>query len=395
MDLSPQTLSIFGTLILVLAAMCVALIVDLLKGNNEQLRELAIELKAKKDAAERNLHTLELHTATLLQQPGLLTAGAAPATAPEAGGASLLNETSRPEATIRNTGGIKTAEASAPSAAAKTVEYAFQKAVRKERDDLEPKREMSAAVAAVAESVTARMSGGSRKTSTAVVDVDVDSGSGASLAPVEVRTGTFKSGSELRKDWGRILTTKKQDSGDGEAVVVSGGAAGDVVDTEGTDGNLIQIDAGRGTASALPEGFHDYAVLRKAAEGDLRMQGMVVSIGANPLDRAQSEEVSKFVRGLLQGGDFGCQPDTDEYLLVCSGDARQSQHRLSQIAEKLWEFQLSALGRLNVQFAWGGMEARPIDRFNDVVAAAIEQMSESRRVRRGAGAVSRTVAKAV
>ena len=139
--------------------MGVALIVDLLKGNNEQLRELAIELKAKKDSAEKHLQVLEVHTTALLRQPARVSASA---TAPA--GHSLLSE--------RPAGGQNTASrptivpnrassAFAAETATATAEPGFHSAVRKSRDESQPKREMSPAVAAVAQSVAARMAAGS------------------------------------------------------------------------------------------------------------------------------------------------------------------------------------------------------------------------------------------
>ena len=109
----------------------------------------------------------------------------------------------------------------------------------------------------------------------------------------------------------------------------------------------------------------------------------MVSIGLNQVDSGQLSEVSTFIQTLLEPEDFGCQSGSDEYVLVCLADGQAAQHRLSAIAEKLWDFQLRSMGQLNVQFAWGGMEARPTDKLNDVVASAIDQMTETRRARRG------------
>src|ERR1700683_3958146 len=50
MELGQYQLQIFVGLVVILAAAFVALICDFLKGNNEQLRELVIELKVRRDA---------------------------------------------------------------------------------------------------------------------------------------------------------------------------------------------------------------------------------------------------------------------------------------------------------------------------------------------------------
>ncbi|GEM_PF-2575179 len=401
MDLGPQSLSIFVTLFLILAAMGVALIVDLLKGNNEQLRELAIELKAKKDSAEKHLQVLELHTTALLRQPALMSASAG-------AGHSLLSEraaggggqstASRPTI-VPN----RTSPAFAAETATATAEPGFHSAVRKSRDEGQPKREMSPAVAAVAQSVAARMAAGRMATGkmvTAAAAVSAEfepaplpqmrqpeivapvpafaapvsaSGLTPEIIPVEIKTGIFQAPSEARKDWGRILTSRKHEANVPTFPVI--------------DDNLLQFEPVRVAAmeesNVLPPGFHDYAVLRKAAAAGASLQGMIVSIGLNQLESSQMSEVSNFVQSLLESEDFGCQSGADEFVLVCIADGQVCQRRLSAIAEKLWDFQLRSMGQLNVQFAWGGMEARPTDKLNDVVASAIDQMTETRRARRG------------
>src|SRR5580704_8915674 len=59
MDLGLHSLHVYASLIVVLAAAAVALVCDLLKGSNEQLRELAVELKVRHEEAERRIHIME------------------------------------------------------------------------------------------------------------------------------------------------------------------------------------------------------------------------------------------------------------------------------------------------------------------------------------------------
>ena len=59
MDLGPHSVQIFVSLVVVLAAAGVALVCDLLKGNNEHLRELAVELKVRHEEAERRATVME------------------------------------------------------------------------------------------------------------------------------------------------------------------------------------------------------------------------------------------------------------------------------------------------------------------------------------------------
>src|SRR5947209_7362789 len=58
MELGPYTLQVFTSLVVILGAAFVALICDYLKGNNEQLRELTIELKVRRQEEQRRLHLL-------------------------------------------------------------------------------------------------------------------------------------------------------------------------------------------------------------------------------------------------------------------------------------------------------------------------------------------------
>ena len=58
MELGPYTLQVFTSLILILGAACVALICDFLKGNNEKLRELTIELKVRREEECRRVELM-------------------------------------------------------------------------------------------------------------------------------------------------------------------------------------------------------------------------------------------------------------------------------------------------------------------------------------------------
>jgi hypothetical protein len=60
MQLGPYHLQILGCAVLILAAAVVALLVDFLKGNNEQLRELAIELRTKRDEVAKRSQTMKV-----------------------------------------------------------------------------------------------------------------------------------------------------------------------------------------------------------------------------------------------------------------------------------------------------------------------------------------------
>ncbi len=62
MDLGAYQLQIFLSLFVVLGAAFVALVCDLLKGNNEQLRELNIELKVRREEETKRYEILLAQT---------------------------------------------------------------------------------------------------------------------------------------------------------------------------------------------------------------------------------------------------------------------------------------------------------------------------------------------
>ena len=73
------------SLIVILGAAVVALICDLLKGNNEQLRELAIELKVRREEENKRFQMLAPHALAAAAGNGI--AAAIPAMTPARRGA--------------------------------------------------------------------------------------------------------------------------------------------------------------------------------------------------------------------------------------------------------------------------------------------------------------------
>ena len=62
MELGQYQIQIFVSLVVILGAAFVALICDFLKGNNEQLRELTIELKVRREEEQRRSQMMTGHT---------------------------------------------------------------------------------------------------------------------------------------------------------------------------------------------------------------------------------------------------------------------------------------------------------------------------------------------
>jgi hypothetical protein len=213
---------------------------------------------------------------------------------------------------------------------------------------------MSPAVAAVAEAANARLN---PARSTAVALTTQATEELAEVGPGAVELSSFSQSSAGRKNWDSILKKTGQAR---------------------PQGSLIAFESIR---EAVPAGYHEASVLQRAVESGRVVNGLIVSIGTNALNDARSGEVAEFLQAMLGAQDFGCQSGDDEFVLICNGEQGASaQRRLSAIAEKLWDFQLSSIGGLSVQFSWGSFEARG-ERIGEAVASAIEQMQETRQSR--------------
>ena len=337
MDLGPHTLHIFVSLIVVLAAAGVALVCDLLKGNNEHLRELAVELKVRHEEAERRINVMEKkgkRIPDLSSVKQIVAAAAVPAVAP-------VKPLAQPEVQV-------------PLPKVAAASSAGEAQPRTSRTD-RPRREMSPAVAAVAQAAAAIVNNKEQQSvfSAASASSNQTGVAGASQAAADGR----------RKNWDSILRK-----------------------TVSRQGALIPFESIR---EAVPAGFHDASVLQRAVEGGRTVSGLVLSIGTNGISSEGAADVAEFLQGLLTGQDFACQSGADEYILICNGEqGAPAQRRLNAIAEKLWDFQLRSIGGMGVQFSWGSFEARG-ERIGEAVATAIEQMQDTRQSRRA------NVAKAV
>ena len=69
MELGQYQLQIFVSLVVILGAAFVALICDFLKGNNEQLRELTIELKVRREEEQRRSQMMTAQTMQTAMEP--------------------------------------------------------------------------------------------------------------------------------------------------------------------------------------------------------------------------------------------------------------------------------------------------------------------------------------
>ncbi len=140
------------------------------------------------------------------------------------------------------------------------------------------------------------------------------------------------------------------------------------------------------THSTWPTGMIQQPVLEKLlADGEL-FSGLVVSIGVNDSDSSMwhsqglMHSVGNYLTGLLHEQDFSCRTDYDEFILVCRGEhGAQSQRRLNNISELLWDYQLRGIGASSILFSWGGVQVKD-QPLSEAVASAVDRMRQTKRV---------------
>jgi hypothetical protein len=350
MELGQYQLQIFVSLVVILGAAFVALICDFLKGNNEQLRELTIELRVRREEEQKRSHVLTPRVA----EPAARTE-------------------------------METVAAQAEQI---LVAPAQQMAAPKQRATIEKgrKRMMNAdAMAAIERGAALAATGGMRPRSTAVTPVRESKPEPQPEVIVVAQQEIAKSApvaSGIKKDWGSLLS--RNASGVRPALKP---AAPATVNEDLLAAVVAATNSSVTQASelALPAGFQDGFVLNKLVQSRQPVSGLVVSIGVNASRKSggkMPESVSKLIQSLIGTHDFAAQSSEDEFLLIYPQERGASaQRRLSQIAQQLWDFQLRSLGSFQIVFSWGGVEVRS-ESIEEAIASASERMQETKRGRK-------------
>ena len=148
---------------------------------------------------------------------------------------------------------------------------------------------------------------------------------------------------------------------------------------------MIQDDGQIPSSDSQLSGMIQQPVLEKWLESEQRFTGLVISIGINDSDSSMShsrglmQSVGSFIAGLLRTKDYCCRTSYDEFLMVCPGEqGAQSQRRLNQISERLWDYQLRGIGASSILFSWGGVQVQN-QPLADAIASATERMRETKR----------------
>lgn len=242
MELAPYQLQIFVSLFVILGAACVALICDFLKGNNEQLRELTIELRVRREEEQKRSHLLTPHVAERAER------------AP------------------------KTEKIAAPAAAA------F--AAPKERHAMskEKKRTVNSEALAAMERGAALAGSGMRPRSTPAAPV-TESKPEPKTEVMVVAQQTSAKPSAIKKDWGSLLSRNAHGTKPAVSVTVR-------------ENLLAAVVAATNSSAAepsLPAGFQDGFVLNNLVQSHQPVSGLVVSIGVNAARKADGTLPSRSV----------------------------------------------------------------------------------------------------
>ena len=379
MDLGAYQLQIFLSLFVVLGAAFVALVCDLLKGNNEQLRELNIELKVRREEEQKRFEILLGEKAPGQTQE----APAAIAVAPPAAVEVRAERNGRPARLERTRAPAQEALAAMERGAQmaslrrrpQTVEN-VPPAIEVERPtQVAATQQNEQVVEHVVESVLARAS-------------EIPAAAALSAPPAAPASAPAAMST---RDWSSLLNRRATPA----AVTQPGQAAASAPSrNELLEAVVAATDStapSQPAASPLPAGFQDGFVLTRLVERRQPISGLVVSIGVtaegkNDQDEATTEPVPAMVRTLVESligpSDFAAQSSKEEYLLIYPGvRGVAAQRRLSEVAQQLWDFQLRSMGQFSVQFSWGGVEVRS-ESIEEAIASATERMNETRRGRK-------------
>lgn len=325
-------LQVFVSLVVILGAAIVALICDFLKRNNDELRELNLELQVRRDEEQKR------SAASLAEKPlpAAATALASPKPAKEKKRAVNSEAMAAMErgAALAGSGGRPRVTA----AAEVLVE------VREAEPEQVPVPEI-------------------------VVDV---------TAPQESKPAPVLT---VKKDWGSMLTRNAQSPKPSVSITINE----EVLAALAGSPKPAPAKAPEPSFESLPAGFQDGFVLHNLVERRQPVTGLVVSIGvhaARQQDGTFPESVGKLVQSLIGPDDFAAQSGEEEFLLIYPREQGASaQRRLSQISQQLWDFQLRSLGTFQILFSWGGVEVQS-ESIEEAIASASERMNETKRGRK-------------
>lgn len=400
MELGQHEMQIALSLVVILVAALVALVCDLLKRNNEQLREFAIEIKVRQEEESKRFQMMAPRAAAAAATPAASNVASAPVVAStpasttvkparERGVAHRASIEGAPQIDEQKALG-ELAETVAAAATQQPSTSERSKAAERSSIARRPEREKRAisaeALAAIQKGEQLAASPRPRRTPERV------SGEVPASEPIVVASVATRSEPEVKvpvvevlqppaqvaspkpsgatRDWGSLLNGRRL-SPNNESIR--------------KDTVFATAEAPLSASLALPAGFQDGFALTRLVASRQPVSGLVVSIGASAsqdTNRSVSSNVQDLIQSLIGPGDFAAQSGKDEFLLIYPNERGASaQRKLSQIAEQLWDFQLRSMGSLSILFSWGGVEVRS-ESIDEAIASATERMQETRRSRK-------------
>jgi hypothetical protein len=322
MELQQYQTQIFASLALILAACAVALICDYLKGRNEKLRELAVELKVRREESDKLVNMLASQDSPLVTPPSKETVLSLQATGPERerdlsrAHAPSGRQVALPPPVIATQNGQKRLS---PEAMIGIIRNALKARTRADA----PKPEPAPAFEPAAQIVP----------------------------PAEVRP--------------------VQEPAHETSVLLD---------------PAIAATAGPIDALSLPSGLQPASVLKRLVDSEYRVSGLIVSISVTTPSQSETasefpDAVRSAIGALLNAGEFASPTGSGEFVVI-SPHVRGAlaQRRLSRITQHLWDMQLGSLGQFQLQFIWGGLEVRD-EAIQDALDSAAERMQAARHSR--------------
>jgi hypothetical protein len=383
MDLGAYQLQIFLSLFVVLGAGFVALVCDLLKGNNEQLRELNIELKVRREEEQKRFEILlGEKKETKTQEAPAAVAAAVPAAvevrAERNSRPSRLERKRAPaqEALAAMERGAQMASTRRGPQTVESVPAEIERPAQVAATGYAPLKQEEQVVEHVMETVVERVA-------------EIPAAAALSARPAPQAPAAMST-----RDWSSLLNRRATPAATSQPGQAAASAAPRNDLLEAVVAATDSTAPSQPSASPLPAGFQDGFVLTRLVERRQPISGLVVSIGVAAQEKSSdkdvvttaAEPVPAMVRSLVESligpGDFAAQSAKEEYLLIYPGvRGVAAQRKLSEVAQQLWDFQLRSMGQFSVQFSWGGVEVRS-ESIEEAIASATERMNETRRGRK-------------
>ncbi len=377
MELGPHQMQIFVCLVLIVGAALVALMCDFLKRNNQQLRELTLELKVRREEDLKRVQMLapqaviEQHS----PKPNMENERKAPSLpfAEMASRSQNRSENGKPPRARRDSENRRAASPEALAAMQRGAELASRRAGR-----MSPAEDPAPATAS--------------EFNPALKNPSVET---PSLAISETNISEMPAPAPAIEPLVEAVAEPVVQSV-AEAEQPAAAAAPELTGRHRNwesllDARHARLAAAKKEAQAhpqpagLPAGFQDGFVLKRLVESRQPVSGLVISIGASASQNEESSmpgEVAGLIRSLLGPNDFAAQSGADEFLLIYPGErGAAAQRKLAEVAEQLWDFQLRSMESLSILFSWGGVEVHS-ESIDEAIASATERMQQTRRGRK-------------